>query len=273
MGMFRRVAYLAVIPAFGAVLGGCALTFLGGFEPRAAWRDAEERACMGDARTQLAAVSYDPQARIKGRGTCGVYAPLKVSAFDGGAARIGPSPTIGCPLASALDAWITVAVEPAALAWFGQPVVEINQLDAYSCRTVNDAWGENLSEHAFGNAIDIAGVTLADGRVITVKRDFLRGDARARGFLHEIFAAACGQFKTALGPGYPQHDDHFHLDLAHHNADGTSRYCNPTPDVVPPDRSPYASAPVAYSSAPYGGAYPGGLDAAATASIRVSRPR
>jgi hypothetical protein len=269
--MFRRVAYLAVIPALAAVLGGCALTFFGGFQPRAPWRDAEERACMTDARTTLANLAFSRQPRIDGRGACGVYAPIKVAAFDGGAISVSPSPTIGCPLASALDAWVSQSVQPAALAWFGLPVVEINQLDAYSCRTVDSIPGESLSEHAFGNAIDIAGYTLADGRSITVKKDFLRGDPRARGFLHEIFAAACARFKTALGPGYPQHDDHFHLDLAHHNAEGTSQYCNPTPDVAPVQR-PLYGAPRVASSSP-GPNYPVGIDAKTTASVATATPR
>jgi hypothetical protein len=272
--MFRRVVYLAVIPALGAVLGGCAaIGFFDFHVPRAPWRDAEERACMADARTQLAAISYARQPRINGRGACGVYAPLKVAAFDGGGVSVSPSPTIGCPLASALDGWLTEAVEPAALAWFGEPVVEINELDAYSCRTVDSIRGESLSEHAFGNAIDIAGYKLADGRMITVKKDFLRGTPDARGFLHEIFAAACARFKTVLGPGYPEHDDHFHLDLAHHNAEGTSQYCNPTPDVVPPQRPLYGGAAVASSTLPLSQRYPRGIDPKTTASVTPAAPR
>src|SRR3569832_2276756 len=113
--MFRRVAFLAVFPALGAVLGGCALTFLHGFEPRPAWRDAEERACIGAARTELAAVSYTAQPRINGRGPCGVYAPLKVTALDWGDVSVTPPPTMGCPVTSALDGWVSQSVIPAAL--------------------------------------------------------------------------------------------------------------------------------------------------------------
>ncbi len=42
-----------------------------------------------------------------------------------------------------------------------------------------------------------------------------------------------------LGPGVKYHGDHFHLDLAHHNAAGTSRYCRPLPDGAAPRREPY----------------------------------
>jgi hypothetical protein len=245
--MLRRVVYLAVVLGLGGVLGGCALTFFN-FEPRAAWRDAEERACMA-GRPELATVNYTPLKRIDTRGACGIYAPLKVAAFNDSGVAFTSAPTLGCPMTTALDAWMMASMQPAALAWFGIAVVEVQQMSSYACRAVNNIPGENLSEHSFGNAIDIAGFKLADGRLITVKKDFRFGETRSRGFLHEVFAAACAQFKTALGPGEPYHDDHFHLDLAHHNAAATSRYCNPKPDVTVPARPAYdgpglASGPV-----------------------------
>src|SRR5262245_3871777 len=244
--MLRRVAYLTVLGALVAVLGGCAMSFLRS-ETRAAWRDAEEQACMASAN-ELVAVAYTPLQRLDGRGACGIAAPLKLAGLNDGYVTVNPGPTIGCPMAAALDAWLTRSVQPAALAWFGLTVVEVQELDAYACRPVNNIPGEKLSEHAFGNAIDIAAFKLATGRLITVKRDFRFGDRRARGFLREILAAACAQFKTALGPGEPNHEDHFHLDLAHHNADGTSRYCNPKPAVTPPPRDPFVGPSVASSA-------------------------
>ena len=263
--MVRRVAYLAAVVALLAALGGCVSLFHA-FQPRAPWRDAEERACMANPAS-LADVTYTRLSRINGGGSCGILAPVKVSALAGGGVTVSPNPTIGCPLASALDEWMTDAVQPAAIAWFGEPVVEIDQLDAYSCRTVDSIPGENLSEHSFGNAIDIAGYKFADGRTITDKADYLRGDPQSKGFLHEIFAAACARFKNVLGPGYPEHDDHFHLDLAPQQADGTLRYCHPKPDVPAPQRPPYTGAPVASANALR---FPFGIDPKGTASIGTS---
>ena len=40
--------------------------------------------------------------------------------------------------------------------WFRQPVVEIKQISAYSCRGMNGQPEAHISEHAFGNALDIA---------------------------------------------------------------------------------------------------------------------
>jgi hypothetical protein len=267
--MVRRVAFLAVVVALLALVGGCSLTLFNLVKPRAAWRDAEERACMATPGS-LATVTYTRLGRIKGQGSCGILEPIKVSALSGGGVTVSPNPTIGCPLASALDEWMTNAVQPAAIAWFGEPVVEIDQLDAYSCRPVDGIPSQNISEHAFGNAIDIAGYELADGRKITVKQDFLRGDPQSKGFLHEIFAAACARFKTVLGPGYPEHDDHFHLDLAHQNAEGTLRYCNPKPDVPAPQRAPYSTAPVATAPLFPALRYPAAVDPKSTGSILTS---
>jgi Extensin-like protein C-terminus len=240
--MVRRVAYLAVTVGVLFALAGCAFSFFG-FEKRAAWRDAEERACM--SRRMVVASGYVQKMRkIDERGACGIDRPLKVAAMEDGTVAIGPWATLGCPMTAAVEGWLAEAVQPAAIAWFGAPVVALKQISSYSCRPRNNEAGERLSEHAFGNAIDIAAFTLADGRTITVKSDWL-GDIDARSFLREVFAAACERFKTVLGPGVKYHGDHFHLDLAHHDARGTSRYCRPMPDGPPVRRGPYSPGLVA----------------------------
>ena len=98
-----------------------------------------------------------------------------------GAVAVQPTATLACPIVSALDTWFASGVQPAALKWFGVQVAEIRQISAYSCRGMNGQAGARISEHAFGNALDIASFTLADGRKITVK-DGWRGLARGAGF-------------------------------------------------------------------------------------------
>jgi hypothetical protein len=235
--MFRRVAYLTASAGMALLVAGCALNFLGG-ERREAWRDQEERSCLR-SRAVVETAYIQEVREINGRGACGIDRPLKVSAFSDGQVSIGPIATLGCPMTAAIDRWMQTVVQPAAIAWFGMPIIELKQMGTYSCRTRNNIHGARLSEHAFGNALDISGFKLANGQSVTVKRDFLRGVPQAQGFLREVFAGACAQFKTVLGPGARYHDDHFHLDLAHHNASGTSRYCKPTPSGPPPMRPPY----------------------------------
>ena len=134
-----------------------------------------------------------------------------VTAF--GPVAMKPAATLACPIVSVLDHWLAESVQPAAMRWFGARVVEIKQISAYSCRGMNGNSRAQISEHAFGNALDIAGFTLADGRHISVK-DGWRGMPEEQGFLRDVQAAACQQFTTVLAPGSNvYHYDHFHVDL------------------------------------------------------------
>jgi hypothetical protein len=129
------------------------------------------------------------------------------------AAQLTPAAKLACPIVSALDRWVSEGVQPAALHWFSSPVVEIKQISAYSCRSMNGAGGNGISEHAFGNALDIASFTLADGRKITVK-DGWHGTPEEQGFLHDVQLYACETFVTVLAPGYnAAHYNHIHVDL------------------------------------------------------------
>jgi hypothetical protein len=140
-------------------------------------------------------------------------------------AAVQPAATLACPIVSALDRWIIDSVQPAAMRWFGQPVTEIHQISAYSCRGMNGQPGARISEHAFGNALDIAAFTLTDGRKLTVK-DGWRGLPEEQGFLRDIQSAACDQFTTVLAPGSNRfHYDHIHVDLMRRSSG--HRICNP----------------------------------------------
>ncbi len=166
--------------------------------------------------------------------------PLGPSREVGGSqVAIAPAATLACPLVSALDNWIANGVEPAARRWFGQPVVEIKQISAYSCRSMNGQRGAPISEHAFGNALDVAAFTLADGRKITVREGW-HGTPEERAFLHDVHASACRLFATVLAPGSNAfHYDHIHVDLARH-ASGRS-ICEPAPipgDLIARNRGP-----------------------------------
>jgi hypothetical protein len=130
-----------------------------------------------------------------------------------GPVAVKPAATLACPIVSVLDRWLADSVQPAAMRWFGARVVEIKQISAYSCRGMNGDSRAHISEHAFGNALDIAAFTLADGRRISVK-DGWKGMPEEQGFLHDVQASACQQFTTVLAPGSNvYHYDHIHVDL------------------------------------------------------------
>ncbi len=144
-----------------------------------------------------------------------------------GPATLTPAATLACPIVSALDQWISTAVQPAALKWFNSPVVEIKQISAYSCRGMNGNPNAHISEHAFGNALDIAGFVLADGHRITVKGGW-HGTPEEQGFLHDVQNAACLTFTTVLAPGSNRyHYDHIHVDLMRRAR--RPRICEPDP--------------------------------------------
>jgi len=143
-------------------------------------------------------------------------APIVTGAV--GPVEVKPAATLACPIVSALDQWITAAVQPAALRWFRQPVVEIKQISAYSCRGMNGDPNAHISEHAFGNALDIAEFTLADGHRISVQYGW-HGSPEEQGFLHDVQLAACREFTTVLAPGANvYHYNHIHVDLMHRSS-------------------------------------------------------
>jgi hypothetical protein len=120
--------------------------------------------------------------------------------------------TATCSLAAAL-AWYQNDIEIAAEHMLGTRVVRIVQLGTFACRNVNSERDGQRSQHATANAIDIAGYVLADGRTVSVLRDWNKQTAEGR-FLAHAHATACRVFNGVLGPDYNRlHANHFHLDL------------------------------------------------------------
>lgn len=128
--------------------------------------------------------------------------------------RFGSSFVLSCPAAVDLVLWERHSLQPAALQTLGSRVAAIDHLGSYACRNVYGRAEGRRSEHATANALDIAGFRLADGRRISVLRDWDdAADAPAARFLREAHQGACGFFNGVLGPGYnAEHRDHFHLD-------------------------------------------------------------
>lgn len=241
----RRVMPFAAMAALGLVLAGCSM-----FEPkpvRPAWREQAEKACIAERKVKASA--YIQQAsEIDGPGICGMTRPFRVTALQNGAVQFNSTSTLDCPMIAALDQWLAETVQPIAQARFGQPVAQINSMGAYSCRRMNGGSTGRLSEHAFGNALDIGGFVLADGRTITIVRDWTRGDEQTQAFLRDIHAGACETFTTVLSPGSNAfHYNHIHIDLAMHGMTrgGPRRVCKPIPRATgaPPSPDDLPAAP------------------------------
>ena len=121
--------------------------------------------------------------------------------------------TMSCRMAATLHLWERHVVMSAAEDILGQPIKRIETLGAYSCRRVNGANTGRWSEHAHGEAVDIAGFTLMDGTSVMVKDDF-SANSREGQFLRRVRDKGCGLFSVVLSPDYnAQHADHLHFDM------------------------------------------------------------
>lgn len=161
-------------------------------------------------------------------GACGILAPIRLAAIGSGDARVTlmPAATLDCRVGDALARWMEEVVQPAAQEHFGARVSAVRVAASYHCRTRDNIKGAPLSEHAFGNAIDISGFRVGEGKAAKWIQVGPRGNAEAADtkFLAAIRADACGPFTTVLGPGSDAfHEEHFHLDLAERSKRGKSK--------------------------------------------------
>lgn len=125
-----------------------------------------------------------------------------------------PPPTT-CSVAIGLELWKRDSLEQEAEAIFGQGIARVEHLGAYSCRRIYGRETGRWSEHATGNAIDIAGFVLADGTRISVLADWDGADTQKARFLRRVRDGACSEFSTVLSPEYnAAHRDHLHLDMS-----------------------------------------------------------
>jgi hypothetical protein len=245
--MSRGIAWYLVVPLFILGLIGCRFV-----EEREQWRAEAEEQCLAQRLVQPSAY-LEPSEAVNGRGTCGMTKPFKVAAVSGGFVEFKPKATLSCPLVANVEAWFHEAIQPAAMAWYGSPVIEIKQISAYSCRTMNGQPGAAISEHAFGNALDIAAFRFADGREVELKTGW-KGKPEERGFLRAVHAAACERFSTVLAPGADMfHYDHIHVDLARRSSG--RGICKPGPMTLPtpapraPESIPMVRGPSPYPTA------------------------
>ena len=141
--------------------------------------------------------------------------PLIVKSLGSGIG-LEPQAEMNCATAEAAARFAKEVVSPTAIKVFDVPLKSISHASAYVCRPRNGT--RKLSEHAFGNALDISSFTLWDGTTIAVELDPPEKNAQ---FVNQVRRTACGPFKTVLGPGDPDHSEHLHFDLAPRRHGGT----------------------------------------------------
>jgi hypothetical protein len=118
-----------------------------------------------------------------------------------------------CRLAVSFALFERHALQPAAQAVYGQAVTRVDHLGSFACRNVYSRENGRLSQHASANALDISGFRLADGRTISVLKDWPKDTQDAR-FLRQVRDGACDLFSVVLSPDYnAAHRNHFHVDV------------------------------------------------------------
>ncbi len=125
--------------------------------------------------------------------------------------RIAPLET-RCSTVLRMALWERHGFTPAAEAILGARVSTLHHLSSYNCRRLRTPGGmsNRMSTHATAEAVDITGVTLDDGRRISLIDDW--GTGPEGRFLRAMRDTACQSFATTLGPDFNRlHADHFHL--------------------------------------------------------------
>ncbi|OWV90589.1 extensin [Rhizobium sp. N122] len=185
--------------------------------------DAKHAECT--AALKALGVVFKDAPRIDDGNGCGIDKPIVVSEALPGI-TLKPEATIRCPAALALARWMKESVIPAATAALPEQgrLTTVNQATSYMCRLRNGAGTGKISEHARGNAIDIASFHFEKGEDVAVRSR--REDPTLTGaFQRTVSAAGCLFFTTVLDPeSDAAHETHFHLDVIERK--GGYRYCH-----------------------------------------------
>jgi hypothetical protein len=165
----------------------------------------------------VAGIEGKPIAPISGAAKgCGLQDGVQVTAVSG--IKLSIPAQVDCPTAKALKNWVDTGIVP-SIGNTGGGVKRLEIAGSYACRPRNNQRGSKVSEHGRGRAVDLAGITLKDGRTLTVLQDWKRNPK----IMQSIHRAACGTFGTVLGPKSDSfHRDHFHVDTARHQ---NGAYC------------------------------------------------
>lgn len=183
--------------------------------------DPEElKACLAEL-TSLGA-KFQPSDPIDDGNGCGIEHPVEVAEILPGTELGGA--TMRCKTAVTMARWLKDTVQPAMnIAMPGRKIVGIQPGSTYACRLRNGASTGKISEHARGNAIDVAAFKLDNGETMEMKPR--EEDSTLEGaFQRTATAGACLHFTTVLSPGSDAaHQNHLHLDIMERK--GGYRYC------------------------------------------------
>jgi hypothetical protein len=172
-------------------------------------------------------VVFSVPERVEGTGDCRVLDPVQLKGVETSMGRVElpGHPTLNCAFARQFAVWLSDIAVPATAALGEAKLSSLSTGPGYQCRGRNGDSSAKISEHAFGNAIDIDGMTLTNNKRIEIP-DVLDKQGPDRRMLMALRTSACGYFTTVLGPGSnAAHASHFHFDLGTHGKSGNYRIC------------------------------------------------
>jgi len=171
-----------------------------------------EVACL-DRLRQLG-LKFESQPKVQEK-SCEIANPVLVSQLPNGIA-VAPASLMGCPVAESISRWMSEVVAPEATRHFNSAPKTLLIGTSYQCRDQRN--GEKLSEHAFGNGLDVMGLEFDKRAPLTIGSHAENSPEAA--FQLAVQKGACPIFTTVLGPGSDAaHGDHLHLDLRQRKGD------------------------------------------------------
>ena len=158
---------------------------------------------------------------------CTVNNPVAIAeiATPEGTVSLPEKPILNCLFAKRFSSWVSDIAAPVVMAHAGTPLASLATGPGYQCRSRNGDTTSKISEHAYGNAIDIAAFRLANKKSVSVNAQAL-ADSDSGRWMTALRISGCGYFTTVLGPGAnAAHAGHFHFDLGIHGKSGNYRIC------------------------------------------------
>ncbi len=189
--------------------------------PRALPKDTARKDDTETCFQELRAIGakFTVAAATVSYGKCHVENPVNLRSVTTkqSTVELPEAPLLNCKFALQFSKWLSESGAPILSAQLNSPVERISTGPGFECRGRNGDGSAKVSEHGYGNAVDISTFRLRNGKTLHV------GDST---LLPGVRASACGYFTTVLGPGAnAAHASHFHFDMGAHGKSGNYRIC------------------------------------------------
>jgi hypothetical protein len=124
-----------------------------------------------------------------------------------------PDVTVSCVMGLQFAKLLSLDVQVVAQRYLNAQVSGVGTMGSFVCRKVNGIDEDRMSDHAFGNAVDLSAVRLRTGQRLAVF-DGWEGAQSERLFWRALRDAACKRFNVVLSPDYnAAHFNHLHFDM------------------------------------------------------------